>query len=348
MQENHPASPPPRVALALAGGGVMGGMYEVGVLAALEERLNGEGRGFDLYVGCSAGAAVASLMANGVRARDLYRILDEDLDDPLNFRRGAVFSSGPLRGVAARFGRMLWALTRSVLTGPRGSLAELLLSVERDLPAGFFSLSSLERFMRTGFRARGLTNSFAEAPRPLLIPAVDLDRAERVVFGQGRLRHVPISQAVAASSAIPGLFEPYPIGGRDYVDGGVGFTGHADLAAREGIEIVFLIHPLVPALPEGDGATVRSRGLYTVLEQTSRICGQNLLQLGLATLAARFPRTRFFLLEPPRSGTPLFGPTMDFKAGHAALRYGHLSARDWLASTGRPLLDLLLPSCRAA
>src|SRR5215510_2255049 len=74
-----------RLALALGGGGVVGGMYEVGALAALEERLNGEGRPFDVYVGCSAGSVVASLLANGVSARDLYRILDEDIDDPLNF-----------------------------------------------------------------------------------------------------------------------------------------------------------------------------------------------------------------------------------------------------------------------
>src|SRR5437660_12422977 len=90
----------PRYALALAGGGVIGGMYEVGALAALEERLNGEGRGFDVYVGCSAGSVVASLLANGVRARDLYRILDQDLDDPLNFRRGAVFAPDSLRQAA--------------------------------------------------------------------------------------------------------------------------------------------------------------------------------------------------------------------------------------------------------
>jgi len=45
-----------------------------------------------------------------------------------------------------------------------------------------------------------------------------------------RLTGLPISQAVAASSAIPGFFEPYAIDGRDYVDGGVGWSGHADLA----------------------------------------------------------------------------------------------------------------------
>src|SRR5215208_2129264 len=89
--------PPRRIGLALAGGGVIGGMYEVGAIAALEERLNGAGRGFDVYVGCSGGSVVASLLANGIRAREIYQILDEDLADPLNFRRNAVFASDAFR-----------------------------------------------------------------------------------------------------------------------------------------------------------------------------------------------------------------------------------------------------------
>src|SRR3979411_3142782 len=58
----------PRYALALAGGGVIGGMYEVGALAALEGRLNGAGRGFGASVGWEGGAApaVASTCTSGV------------------------------------------------------------------------------------------------------------------------------------------------------------------------------------------------------------------------------------------------------------------------------------------
>src|SRR5438876_12347162 len=85
------SKPRPRYALALAGGGVIGGMYEVGAMTALEERLNGSGRGFDVYVGCSAGSVVAALLASGIRASEIYAILDEDLDDPLNMRRGVLF-----------------------------------------------------------------------------------------------------------------------------------------------------------------------------------------------------------------------------------------------------------------
>src|SRR5437879_12408073 len=98
------SKPRPRYALALAGGGVIGGMYEVGALAALEERLNGSGRGFDVYVGCSAGSVVASLLAAGVRARDLLRILDQDLEGQLNFRRGAAFATDAFRPTAETSG----------------------------------------------------------------------------------------------------------------------------------------------------------------------------------------------------------------------------------------------------
>src|SRR5712691_9167957 len=181
---------PKRVGLALAGGGVIGGMYEVGALAAVEERLNGAGRGFDLYVGCSAGSVVACLLAAEIRATDIYRILDEDLPDPLNFRRNAVFASDAFRRAAARFAQLLWAFGKNALSAFRMSIPDMLARAESDLPAGFFNLGALERFVRDGFAARGLPNEFADLPRRLLIPAVDLDRAERVVFGKNGLSDV--------------------------------------------------------------------------------------------------------------------------------------------------------------
>src|SRR5204863_121480 len=234
----------PRHALALAGGGVIGGMYEVGAVAALEERLSGSSY-FQVYVGCSAGAVVGSLLANGVPASEIFRIVDQDLDAPLNFRRSAVYAADSFRHAAGRFGRLLWAVGKNAVKGWRGSVPDMLAQAERDLPSGFFLLAALERFMRDALEKRGLRNAFGELEPTLLIPAIELERAQRVVFGKDALRDVPISQAVAASSAIPGFFEPYEINGRDYVDGGVGFSGHADLAAEEGASVVVVINPPV-------------------------------------------------------------------------------------------------------
>jgi NTE family protein len=333
----------PRIGLALSGGGVIGGMYEVGVLTALEERLNGEGNGFDVYVGCSAGAVVASLMANGVLPSDLYRILDQDADDPLNFARGSLFTNHSFRRAARRLGRFVWTMVKSAAVGLRGSVPELMVRVERELPAGFFTLDHLERFLRQGFASRGLSNSFVQAPRPLFIPAIDLDRAERVVFGRDELREVPISHAVAASSALPGVFEPYTIDGRDYVDGGVGFGGHADLAAAAGAELVFVVHPLVPSQCDEETSRLSSRGLYAIMDQAKRIDGRNLHQLGLSQLSTNYPNTQFFLLEPPPSAQPLCGPFLSFDAGREALRYGYTSTLEWLSAQGSSLLQRLLP-----
>jgi len=332
--------PPRRIGLALAGGGVIGGMYEVGAIAALEERLNGAGRGFDVYVGCSAGSVVACLLANGIRASEIFRILDEDLPDPLNFRRNAVFASDAFRRAAGRFGKLVWAFGKNAMSAIRMSIPDMLARAERDLPAGFFNLAALERFVRDGFTARGLTNEFGALPRRLLIPAVDLDSAERVVFGRDGLAGVPISHAVAASSAIPGFFEPYAIEGRDYVDGGVGFTGHADLVADEGVETVLVVNPLVPSLFSST-IPMRMRGVYSIMEQASRIYSQNLLSLGLNVLAVRYPRTEFFLLEPPRDCELLFGPSMGFEASRKALRFGYESTRLWLDGAGAPLVARL-------
>jgi predicted acylesterase/phospholipase RssA len=328
-----------RYALALAGGGVIGGMYEVGVIAAIEERLNGSG-GFDIYVGCSAGSVVASLLANGVRASEIYRVIDQDLEHPLNFRRGAVYASNSFRHAAGRFGRLLWAVSKNAMTGMRQSVPDMLAAAERDLPSGFFSLTALEVYIRETFSAFGLKNSFVALDRELLIPAIDLDRAQRVVFGRDGLRDVPISEAVAASSAIPGFFEPYTLRGRDYVDGGVGFSGHADLAAEAGADMVIVVNPLVPN-PDGGIVPLRNRGLYTIMEQAGRIYSQNLLQLGLSTLRIKHPRTEFHLIQPGREETPLFGPSMGFEASRAALRYGYESTREWLDGQGLGLLRRL-------
>src|SRR4029450_275829 len=111
-------------------------------------------------------------------------------------RRGVLFNANPLR-VASRFGRLMWALGKHAIKGRGASLPDVLARAERDLAAGFFPLASPERFTRLGLASRGCSNAFGELGRTLLIPAVDINTAERVVFGAGDLAGVPISGAAA-------------------------------------------------------------------------------------------------------------------------------------------------------
>ena len=185
--------------------------------------------------------------------------------------------------------------------------------------------------------ARGIPNDFHACLRPLLIPATDLDRAERVVFGIGALADTPVSEAIAASSAIPGFFEPFRIGDRDFIDGDVGHTGHADLAVQAGADLVVVVNPLVPLRTDARAPALRAQGLYGILEQVGRINSQSLLELGLRELALRHPKVEIHLVQPPALGTPLFGPSMGFEASRQALRFGHDSVGEWLAGGGAAL-----------
>ncbi|TDD35130.1 patatin-like phospholipase family protein [Actinomadura sp. KC06] len=88
--------------------------------------------------------------------------------------------------------------------------------------------------------------------RHLLVTAVDVESGEPVVW-DGSDDGVPLTAAVAASSAAPGFAEPVTIGGRRYMDGAFGGGSNAHLAAGAGT--VVLIEPL-PQTPDDSGADV--------------------------------------------------------------------------------------------
>jgi hypothetical protein len=111
--------------------------------------------------------------------------------------------------------------------------------------------------------------------------------------------------------------------------------------------VVVVVNPLVPNYEQGV-TPLRNRGLYAIMEQAGRIYSQNLLQLGLAALRVKYPRTEFFLIQPSQAEAPLFGPSMGFEASHAALRFGYGATREWLGGEGAALLRRLQTKLQAA
>jgi len=102
------------------------------------------------------------------------------------------------------------------------------------LPSGLFDNAPLEKYLRYNIDRRGMTNDFRVLYRlrqvELYIVAMNLDTAERVVFGHDEDTSVTISEAVQASTALPGFYKPARIKGVDYVDGGVRRTANLDVA----------------------------------------------------------------------------------------------------------------------
>ena len=97
----------PRVGLALAGGGPLGGIYEVGALLALADSLDGlDFNDLDAYVGVSSGGFVSAALANGISPAQMYRIFIDDGADaalkPEIFLRPAFGEFARRAPVAAR------------------------------------------------------------------------------------------------------------------------------------------------------------------------------------------------------------------------------------------------------
>ena len=166
------------------------------------------------------------------------------------------------------------------------------------LPTGIFDNKSIERYLRRNFERAGVTNDFRtlhrRTRRELYISAMNLDTAERVIFGHDEDATVTISEAVQASTALPGFYKPARIKGIDYVDGGVRRTANIDVAIEHGADLVICYNPFRPFSNRvrrrfdrergryvHDGRLMADGGVLTVLNQVFRTLLHSRLQYGL-------------------------------------------------------------------
>ena len=306
-----------KVGIALAGGGPLGGIYEIGALLALEQALRGlDLTDLDLYVGVSSGAFVAAGLANGVTPGEMHAmfILDRSHHDP--FEPGLLLR--PAFGEFMRRLMMLPALMQSALfayagASPFRGFVESFARLTYGLPNGLFDNGAIASYLSRLFGRQGRTDDFRELKHKLFIVAADLDTGKATAFGAPGFDHVPISQAVKASSALPGLYPPARIDGRDYVDGALKKTLHASVALKEGAKLLFCINPLVPY--DADLAAAKSktrppplaeRGLVTVLSQTFRSLIYSRMRVGMERYKAEFPDADVVLFEPARDDEVIF------------------------------------------
>ncbi len=307
---------PARVGLAIAGGGPIGGMYELGALRALDEALDGiELTRLDSYVGVSSGAFLAAGLANRIDTAEMCRIfITGDSNDvqfrPETFLRPAIFEY--LRR-AARLPRLTTQWWQELLFSRNESRwSDLLMHFGALVPTGLFDNAQVERFLQDVFSRRGRSNDFRELGANLFVIAVDLDSGEAVKFGAKGWDEVPISTAVQASAALPGLYPPVEIGGRHFVDGALRRTMHASVLLDRGVDLLIGLNPLVPFTQDGSGLPVSHErslaagGLPAVLSQTFRTLLQSRMQVGLARYAQQYPDIDQLIFEPNAEDAELF------------------------------------------
>ena len=325
LPERRKGAGRPRVGIALAGGGPLGAIYEIGALCALQESLRGlDLTRLDAYVGVSAGGFLAAGLANGMSPRQMCSAFIED-DGPLGDRIAPSSFMRPAWSEFARRGaalpglalQTLWhaALGRETLLGASERLA-------RALPTGLFDHASIEAQLRRVLGQAGRHNDFRALHRAtgrrLVLVATDLDSGQAAPFGLPGWDQVPISQAAAASAALPGMYPPVPIGHRWYVDGALKKTLHASVLLDMDMDLVLCLNPLVPfdashpgrrrVLGSDDPPIPRlvDGGLPVVLSQTFRSLIHSRLELGLKGYERSHPNTDIVLIEPDHRDPTLF------------------------------------------
>ena len=166
------------------------------------------------------------------------------------------------------------------------------------LPAGMFDNSRIERYLSANLSNNEMPNDFRKlfelTDKELYIVAMNLDTAERAVFGHNADSSVSISEAVQASTALPGFYRPARINGVDYVDGGVRRTANIDVAIEHGADLVICYNPFRPFsnrvthkyVPEkgkfvSEGRPLAEDGIFTVLNQVFRTLLHSRIQYGL-------------------------------------------------------------------
>jgi predicted acylesterase/phospholipase RssA len=186
------------------------------------------------------------------------------------------------------------------------------------------------------------TNDFRELACELYLTATDLDTCERVVFGAKEHQDVPISTAVRASGALPMVYAPVMVKGRELVDGGLVSTTNLDLAVEAGAKLVVVVNPLVPFVNDfkeqvrtfrGSRARrVSDMGFPQIGYQAFKMLAYQRLHEMASRWEERYPGVDILLIEPAPTDELMFQTSMmNFTSRIEIARHGFQSVTYHLA-----------------
>ncbi len=290
-----PAADLPDV-LVLAAGGALGEAWMTGVLGGLEDGTGLDLRRVEGFVGTSAGSIVAARLAAGQRPRRPRE-------------RPTLAAAGDERGGVGGVSRVREAVREAARDAARRGWAAsaplAALGLALSAPGGALVRSVvLSRAPSSGRRMdrlrADLARSGARFDGRLRVCCVERRSGRRVVFGAPGAPVAAVADAVAASCAIPWIFEPVEIGGRAYVDGGVWSATNLDAApAGRGTHVLCLdplagaqlglLRPVARVAAEVELQLLRARGArvrrVTPAPEAASAIGRDLMAAGRASAA---------------------------------------------------------------
>src|SRR5437899_2265944 len=310
-----------RTALVLGGGGFTGGVYEIGALRALDLlAVNKTVNQFDVYVGTSAGSFVASLVANGVTPEEMMRVVNQQVPTPFrDIDRSTLMRPNMLefaQSMALMPLRMIGLARTLVGQIGQASVVDLVVGLAEGLPSGLYDGRGVERYLSEVLSDPDRTNDFRLLDKELYLTATDLDTCERVILGVDDWDDVPISKAVQASTALPMIYKPVELKGRELVDGGIRSTTNVDIAVERGAKFIVVVNPMVPyvndfqkVIPTISGSRIRrvsDMGFPQIGYQTFKLLAHQRLHEAVGHWREKYPGVDIVLIEPDPNDELMF------------------------------------------
>jgi predicted acylesterase/phospholipase RssA len=298
-----------KIALVLSGGGTKAAAFHIGVGYALKEggfefyqglksdqnvAPPGE-RAIQTYVGSSGGSFIAAVMAAGYSLENISASFIGKGQEaghkfhPRPLPRLQYMKVFKMRPEIAKEQANQFQTIKNVMSGLIDGRFPSLLQLKWLRMTGIFSTQGLEQFLREEVLP---SNRFEDYRPELFIVGTQLNEARKVVFGKNEypppphdpttlyMRNINISDAIAASSALPVIFAPYPIVHESgdkyyYIDGETKETLSTHIAVDAGADLVIQSYTHQPyrwvrevgSLTKLGLPAIVIQGIYTMLEQ---------------------------------------------------------------------------------
>jgi NTE family protein len=264
-----------RVGLVLGGGGITGAAFQFGALLSLQLATRWNPDSAEVVIGTSCGALTGAMVRGG--QLNLETLVGSAItrDDVAETLRARVFTRSRPSGLVR------W-IRRGVLPGLRRPDLRLVLGS----PA-IYSTMGLARWIDDALGPAAST----WPEKPTVIVAYDVADRKRVPFGTEEAPPAQLRNAVAASAAVPGIFQPVKIKDRWYADGGLASGTSIDLVLgfEQPLDLVIVIAPLA--------AAARRPGAHFYEDIFDRF-GRTALEAEITEVHKRWPATELLVLRP--------------------------------------------------
>ncbi|MFH1727126.1 MAG: patatin-like phospholipase family protein [Pseudomonadota bacterium] len=309
-----------KTALLLGGGGVTGGVFEIGCIKAINDFITNKSlNDFDIFIGTSAGSIIATCLAFNISPEEIYKSL-EGKSKKLSPLRRRDFYRPNIAEVAYKyitFPNSFYNNIKNAINtknlNPMDFLASSLYSI---LPSGLFTTKGVVDYLNKNVIKNDKRNDFKNLAKELYIPSCNLDTGERVVFGDNGYKTITITKAVEASIAFPFLYKPVRYKENDYVDGAIKRTVHLDVAIKKKAELLICINPIAPFKNIQQSGTsqnsskdkkhISQTGIINIVDQAFRAVIHSRTQMGIAKAKRENPNLKILMFEPKLDDITMF------------------------------------------